>query len=1696
MATYNFTGFAITYDLQGTPTSLTSSTMELVGSAPVTFDYTVLQAANPPNQLLPLVETSDNAFDIRFDGTSVNVSGIINGDFDEEYFGVANWDDGAPRTSLIYSYFDSETRTEYLYVVDGDQPNGNTLADFLTFRASVTSSGEATGLFAPSQTINIGLFDQGVVTNADTVDHNDTGRIIETGNGDDTISGNGGNDSIDAGADNDSIDGGFGNDFIAGGSGDDYLNPGSDAGNFGFDLLITGSGNDTVDYSDVVSNLQYLAYGEKTSGIDANLDIDQGVVTVTKPDGTDTVQGVLRLLTAGTGDGFELLGTQWADTFNIDFNSTPNDISATTNYSVIIAPGDGVDTYFLEGVVNTAAAASIDLGFAQNARFGFGSQATQGAVVNTQARTIINDGFGNTETIGGVANFYEWQLTVNNDSFTGSTTDEVVRSYAGNDTLDGGAGSDVLNFRDTRFAGVNVNLSTGVATGSFNGQALNYTISNFEVVDGGFALAGDTITGDADDNVLYGNSGNDVLNGLGGDDELFGGSDNDSLIGGGGNDSLFGGSGDDTLNPGAGDGFQRLEPGTGNDVLYLTGVGLAGGLVDIDYFGYGIDGINFVLDWGSSATATVVKSGGTDGTDQIIGWQDPVRDFDFGVIGTQGSDTFNVDFDGNSGGLTAIGGRGSDTYILAGGAELLIRLDRGADSNLDATQAAEVDMRLASGQIINDGFGFTDTIVGTFGGRIDLTDLDDSFISGSYGVFANGLGGNDLLVGGAGNDSLRGSDGNDTLEPGAGNGFQYIDSGRGNDEINLAGTGQGYTLLDYSAWNFNTGVDFFMALQSNTASVNKGIGGGDTILNIADAVGAENLGIIGTIEDDSFHVDFEDGSGLVQIISGRGDDYFNLSNGAEIYLRLDRDVIFNVSPDQSAQVNLNLASGQIINDGFGFTDTINGTFRGELALTAFGDVAIGSDENDDFFGLAGNDTLAGGLGDDDLYGADGNDSLDGGGGRDYFLAGRGNDFVDGGSDTDPDEDFDKISYYWDIDNALADGFSTSGLGVTAVFSNDPFNTGTVSEDGFGTADTLRNIESIEGTLLVDTITTNGAGIVVTGLAGADVIDGTLGLSDTASYEGTSNKGATSGIEINFLTSTFIDSYGDSDTLIGIENILGSDFGDEITGDNSMGRDLAGNNGNDTITGGSQNDTIRGGSDSDILSGFGGDDEIFTGNGNDTVFGGAGNDTIHETGGGTKQINGGSGIDTFVLDMTTFNGTGAPPQLFVIDTDLSQNYQGSPAFPQETYDTLSGIENYTLIGDFNITLTGDNQANHLITDLGDDLIDGLGQNDLIEAGLGEDTLFGGFGADTLRGEAEGDILDGEGGLDVLFGGSGDDSLYGGDDSDFLFGDSGVDFLDGGNNSDRYFLADRFDTIQDTGATGYDVASVNSVVGLQIDLSDWSGLERLNGFSGEDMFDASSWTDAIVLSGNGDTDLLIGGSGDDILLGGSGSDDLIGGGGNDKLLGGTGGDLFTGGAGNDEFFIGENDDEVLDGGSGFDKVVINNANGVTLNVGTWAGIERINGFTGNDVVDATGATTGLIFDGRQGNDSFTGGSAGDTFFGGIGNDTFNGAGGADAIIAGSGNDVLNGGFGNDFLLGQGGADSFAFDAGWGQDVVKDFQDGLDILDFSGHAGVAAISDLLITQDGANTRITLATAGPDVVTLADINAATITDADFAFI
>ena len=251
---------------------------------------------------------------------------------------------------------------------------------------------------------------------------------------------------------------------------------------------------------------------------------------------------------------------------------------------------------------------------------------------------------------------------------------------------------------------------------------------------------------------------------------------------------------------------------------------------------------------------------------------------------------------------------------------------------------------------------------------------------------------------------------------------------------------------------------------------------------------------------------------------------------------------------------------------------------------------------------------------------------------------------------------------------------------------------------------------------------------------------------------------------------------------------------------------------------------------------------------------------------------------------------------------------------------------------------------------------------------------------------------------------------------------------------------------------------------------------------------------VLSGTRENDVLYGGRGDDILNGrqgddalhgGAGANALFGGQGNDFLFGHNDNDRLRGGAG-DDFLHGDGGDDVLRGGRGNDSLI------------GGAGDDRMNGGEADDIL--SGEAGDDVLKDTQGNNSLYGDAGNDWLRAGQGTDVLQGNSGNDTLMGGAGDDSLHGGADDDLLIGGAGLDRFHLSRG--QDIIRDFEDGYDVLTlpmFNDDVSVA-FSDLQIVQLGQNTEIRWASqdinelGNPmNVTVLQSIDATQITEADF---
>lgn len=110
----------------------------------------------------------------------------------------------------------------------------------------------------------------------------------------------------------------------------------------------------------------------------------------------------------------------------------------------------------------------------------------------------------------------------------------------------------------------------------------------------------------------------------------------------------------------------------------------------------------------------------------------------------------------------------------------------------------------------------------------------------------------------------------------------------------------------------------------------------------------------------------------------------------------------------------------------------------------------------------------------------------------------------------------------------------------------------------------------------------------------------------------------------------------------------------------------------------------------------------------------------------------------------------------------------------------------------------------------------------------------------------------------------------------------------------------------------------------------------------------------------------------------------------------------------------------------------------------GNDRVRGREGDDAIYGEDGKDYLI--GNRGDDALFGGEGDDRLAGRRDSDLLVGGSGNDRLYGGLADDVLVGGAGDDFLKGGQGADVFVFESGGGNDRLRDFSAGEDVIDLT--------------------------------------------------
>jgi Ca2+-binding RTX toxin-like protein len=1406
------------------------------------------------------------------------------------------------------------------------------------------------------------------------------GDVLIGGDGDDTLRGdaptdivagaNHGDDDLDGGAGADILQGDGGADTLRGGDGNDTLD--GDAGDLdaqfhGDDFLDGGSGNDVLIGNGGADFLIGGAGGDELIG--------DAVGLAAAAQGADQLEG---------GDGDDRL---WGQGGNDSlFGGAGNDYLQGDDLGseVSVAAGDDL----------------LDGGSGDDQLFGDGGNDT---LLGGEGNDVLAGGTGNDWLDGGSGNDM-LQGGVGNDTYVfrrGAGLDTVydADSAAGNVDrllLEGLTQADVAFERDIgspnlRIRITDTNESITLLNYFAGGGAGEFVIETIEFGDGtqlGYvdlqSRAGVRATGTIGNDMLVASDGPDWMAGLGGDDVLYGLGGNDTLLGGEGNDTLDGGAGADHLDGGAG--ADMLEGGTGGDVYVFQRGGGNDTLFEVDTTAGNFDRLRLV-GLVPSDVELLRDAGSSDLVVRIRDTGESVRVVDYFVGGPTGQSVVEaLEFDGG---------------LMLAYADVLSRAQAqiagtAANDLLNGTAGADL-IAGAAGDDVLLGNGGDDTLDGGEGDdRLAGEDQTVGAGDGTPGMAGNdrlfGGAGNDTLIGGAGNDLLAGGPDDDVLNGGSGSDTYVFGRGDGSDvvgdrvESGVVNTVrlEGLNAVDVSF--FRVGEDLVVGVNGTT----------DQLRIASQFAAAGPIVTAFTFADGSTWGQTEVAAVATNAFIGTNDrDLLVGTPGPDLLRGLGQEDVYVVN---HAGDRIEESSWNFWVDSYGMrwpqNDRVNASvsftlpayvedlyLQGSEPLSGTGNeldnLMSGNGAANTLLGLDGNDGLSGGDGDDLLDGGNGNDGLYGGAGNDTLVGGVGDDLLDGGSGADSMAGGAGNDRYV-VDDPGDVVLEAAGGGVDHVIARTNYTMGAEIENA--TIDGL-NAVTLVGNDQANDITSSGS-------AGArNVIQAGNG-NDTIRIS-----------RVHSLNST-------PETLDRFEGGAGDDtyiskgpigIWDDVLPPQDRTPNII--------------ETVGGGNDTLVTSyyhirlpdfvenlriedpiplidssvgGFGIPPEVskprYTGNASDNLIdisaiSSAPDQTgVHIDFVGGIVIDGGEGADRMVG--TRHN------EIYVVDNsgDMVVEAEGSTSIDtveaSVSYTLPDRVENLTLTSTATINATGNDAANRLVGNAGDNVLEGRGGDDTYVV---QSPIWAGL-PNWERSATGFDSIVDSGGVDQL---------------------------------------------QIRGLTGdIDAAVVVSRSGRDLHISDgWSGIRIADAFLESGEWDLSRtvesirfdngtvWTLADLMSRLVSGDQVINGSSsNDVLRGGGGQDVLVGGDGNDTLLGGAGGDRLEGGTGHDHYHV----------ESVFDRVV------ELENQGTDTVFTRVDYTLPENVENLLGTTSnGLALRGNQLSNSISGGAGADDIDGNLGNDWLSGGAGADDIDGGAGDDILEGGEGHD---------TFRINVGQGADTIR--------------------------------------------------------------
>ncbi|CAN5190545.1 hypothetical protein BH10PSE4_BH10PSE4_11110 [soil metagenome] len=713
----------------------------------------------------------------------------------------------------------------------------------------------------------------------------------------------------------------------------------------------------------------------------------------------------------------------------------------------------------------------------------------------------------------------------------------------------------------------------------------------------------------------------------------------------------------------------------------------------------------------------------------------------------------------------------------------------------------------------------------------------DTLVGSSDNDTLDGLAGADLLVGGQGDDVYIVDNVGDVVSETIANGFDTVQTSK--------------------SWTATAGSEIERIIATGTTSVNLT---GNLFAAVLEGNSATNI--------------LDDGGGADILKGLAGSDTYVVHNAATI--------VIEVAGEGADLVKTDLSSYALTDNVENLTYIAAAGFFG--VGNALANVITGGAGNDTLDGGAGADRLVGGLGDDTYYidsasdlvtenvgegydtlittlasakasaniealvynglgtftgyanatgaaltGAGGADTLSGGAGADTLNGGLGADYMAGAAGDDVyvvDSVADKVieaanAGFDTVRTTLASytlGAELEGLSSIGV---GPFT---------GTGNSLAN--RLSGGVAADTLDGGQGADTLVGGGGDDQLIGGEG-SDTAVYAGQRSRYV-----------VFADGAGG---LVVVDSLLGGEGVDHLAGIEQ----LTFADGSFSANAIAQGASLSGSAANDVIIAATGDDTLDGGAGDDTLIGGLGNDVYY--------------VDSLGDHVVEVAGEGYDEIRTSVSLALASDVD---------------VEQLTLLGAANLTLTGNALANKLVGNDGANTLNG---------GTGADTLVGGKGNDVYLVDNVGEVVTellnqgtdtvrtslsayqlGANIENLTFTGTGAFYGIGNELSNVITGGAGVDTLVGGAGADTYVIINGKTQIIEAAGGGIDtvVATVTHVLADNVEnlkiFGTGSGGVRLTGVGNEL---------ANTITGTITDQVIIGMGGDDTLIGGGGSDEFV-------------------------------------------------------------------------------------------------------------------------------------------------------------------------------------------------------------------------------